>query len=194
MHAKAWALKERCCRWPRLGQIARRLSVFGVCIAAGTLLSAAPGDHKTWQDYGGGPDNSKYVNLNQITKSNVDQLKVAWEYPTQDANSYLFNPIIVGNVMYVLARGNSLVALNATTGKEIWVHAHLPGIATRGINFWQSKDHEDQRLIFCNDPYLDIPPGPPREGSEDLVRAAIRKDAIFPADDDLAFYVGAIAF
>lgn len=33
--------------------------------------------HKTWKDYGGGPDQSKYVDFKQINKSNVAQLKVA---------------------------------------------------------------------------------------------------------------------
>ena len=42
--------------------------------------------------------------------------------------------------MYVLARNNSLVALDATTGKEIWVHENLQGIAPRGINYWESRD------------------------------------------------------
>jgi glucose dehydrogenase len=50
--------------------------------------------------------------------------------------------------MYVLARNNSLVALNAVTGKEIWVHENLRGIAPRGINYWESEDRKDRRLIF----------------------------------------------
>ena len=50
--------------------------------------------------------------------------------------------------MYVLARNNSLVAIDAATGKEIWVHANLRGIASRGINYWESKDRKDRRLIL----------------------------------------------
>src|ERR1035438_4488422 len=45
-------------------------------------------DHTTWRDYEGGPDNSKYVALDQITKSDVGQLRIAWSYPTRDANTY----------------------------------------------------------------------------------------------------------
>ena len=66
-----------------------------------TLMAAGQNDHKTWRDYGSGPDNSKFIDLTQITKANVNQLKVAWEYPTQDANSYLFNPIVIGKVIHV---------------------------------------------------------------------------------------------
>lgn len=105
--------------------------------------------HTTWSDDGGGPDNSHYVDFSQITKANVSELKVAWAYPSNDTISYVWNPLIVGNVMYVLARNDSLVALDATTGKEIWVHEALQGIEPRGINYWESKDHTDKRLIFA---------------------------------------------
>src|SRR6188474_2325866 len=107
--------------------------------------------HKEWKDYGGGPDHSKYVDFTQITKSNINQLEVAFTYPTNDNSGYNFNPIVVDNVMYVLARNNSLVAVDATTGKEIWIHSNLNGIIARGINFWQSKDKTQKRfIIFMN--------------------------------------------
>src|SRR5437899_4646607 len=87
-------------------------------------------NHKTWMDYGGGADSSHFVALTQIDKSNVNELRVAWTYPTGDSRSYLFNPIIVDSVMYVLARNSALVGLDAATGKEIWIHENLPGLTT----------------------------------------------------------------
>jgi quinoprotein glucose dehydrogenase len=57
--------------------------------------------------------------------------------------------------MYLLARNNSLEALDAATGKEIWIHADLQGIAPRGINYWESKDRKDRRLIFQRNSYLE---------------------------------------
>ena len=60
----------------------------------------------------------------------------------------MFNPLVVDNTMYVLARNNSLVALDAATGKEMWIHEDLQGIAPRGINYWESEDGKDRRLIF----------------------------------------------
>lgn len=135
--------------------IARRLILLGSCFGLCLPLAIGQKSHTTWSDYGGGPDNSKYVSFNQITKANVAKLAVAWSYPTRDSNSYAFNPVVVGNTMYVLARGSSLVALNATTGKEIWVQEDLPGISFRGINYWESKDHKDRRLIFQINHYLE---------------------------------------
>jgi quinoprotein glucose dehydrogenase len=117
-------------------------------------LGVAEQNHKTWMDYGGGLDSSHYSALTQINKSNVSQLKIAWTYSTGDDRSYLFNPIIVDNVMYVLARNSSLVALDAATGKEIWIHENLPGLTTGGITYWESKDRKDRRLIFTMNNFL----------------------------------------
>ena len=130
-----------------------------VMVAQGVVAQGA-GDqpdtaHKTWSDHGGGPDNSHYLDLSQITKENVGKLAVAWTYPSNDSISYVWNPLIAGNVMYVLARNDSLVALNAASGKEIWVHEALQGIAPRGINYWESKDHRDRRLIFQKNDFLE---------------------------------------
>jgi glucose dehydrogenase len=111
-------------------------------------VPAATDQHRTWKDYAGGPDSSKFVALDQITRTNVAQLQVAWTYPTDDALNYQFNPVIVDNVMYVLAKNSSLVALDATTGKEIWIHAKLRGIARRGVNYWESADRKDRRILL----------------------------------------------
>src|SRR5579862_2273941 len=110
---------------------------------------AQQGQNRGWTNYAGGPDSSHYVALNQINKSNVKQLEVAWSYASQDNLAYVFNPLVVDNMMYVLARNTSLVAIDATTGKEIWVHEELNGISQRGVAFWESRDHKDRRLIFA---------------------------------------------
>ena len=109
-----------------------------------------PAPYTEWKDYGGGPDHSKFVNFTQINKQNVAKLEPAYVYSTATdrANSYKFNPIIVDGIMYVLAKNSSLVAIDAITGKEIWIHANLRGIVQRGINFWQSKDKKQKRFIF----------------------------------------------
>ena len=77
----------------------------------------------------------------------MNQLKVAWTYPTQDSLPYEFNPIVVDGVMYVLARNNSLVALDAGKARKSGCTKNH-GDQHRGINFWQSKDGSDRRLIF----------------------------------------------
>ena len=126
-----------------------------ICISCNILLPTSEqkgpfAQHKSWTQYGGGSDQSKYVDLKHITKQNVAQLEVAWTYSTGDnVGSYKFNPIVVDNIMYVLAKNNSLVALDIITGKELWIHANLNVASKRGINYWESKDRKDRRLLFC---------------------------------------------
>ncbi|HEX5170002.1 MAG TPA: PQQ-binding-like beta-propeller repeat protein [Cyclobacteriaceae bacterium] len=110
--------------------------------------SSSDDNHKTWRQYGGGPDQSKYFAAQQITKENVSQMKVTWVYPVVDSLPYFFSPIVVDTIMYVLGKNSSLIAVNAATGKEIWIHARLRGISRRGINYWESKDKNDKRLLF----------------------------------------------
>jgi glucose dehydrogenase len=113
--------------------------------------------HTTWSDYGGGPDSAQFSALEQINRLNVSKLEIAWTYPTGDNNKYFFNPLVVDNIMYVLAKNNSIVALDAATGKEIWTHAAGPEIkiiTNRGIDYWESKDRSDRRLLFASNHFL----------------------------------------
>jgi glucose dehydrogenase len=116
------------------------------------LLSAD--DFATWNQYLGGGDSSQYSSLKQINKNNVKQLEVAWSYPTGDTREYLFNPTVVDNVAYVQAKNNSLVALDASTGKELWAHAFQGPVTQRGIVYWESKDRSDRRLLTTNGGFL----------------------------------------
>ncbi|HUB33059.1 MAG TPA: PQQ-binding-like beta-propeller repeat protein, partial [Bryobacteraceae bacterium] len=98
----------------------------GWTILGGTLLVAAAlwaqQSHLTWSDYLGGNDSAHYSALKQIDRKNVGQLEVAWQYQTGDDTPYGLNPIVVDKTMYVLAKNNSIVALNATNGQELWAY------------------------------------------------------------------------
>ena len=73
---------------------------------------------------------------------------MAWTYPTGDERAYQFNPIVIDGIMFVLAKNSSLVAIDVNTRKELWIHANLRGITNRGINYWESRDRKDRRLLF----------------------------------------------
>ena len=60
-------------------------------------------------------------------------------------------------MMYVLAKNDSIVALDAGTGRELWAHPTDPQsrqVTYRGINYWESADRSDRRLLFSVDNYL----------------------------------------
>jgi glucose dehydrogenase len=117
--------------------------------------ASPPIRYSTWSDYGGAADSSQYSSLKQINRNNVHTLQIAWKYPTGDANPYLFNPIVVDDVLFVLAKNNSVVALDAATGRELWVHENPKGrITTRGINYWESRDRSERRLLYSHNNLL----------------------------------------
>jgi quinoprotein glucose dehydrogenase len=116
-----------------------------------------PKTHITWSNYEGAPDSAQFSALDQINRSNVSRLQIAWKYPTGDGNKYLFNPIVVDGVMYVLAKQNSIVALDAATGSELWIHKTDPEsrlVTYRGINYWESADRSDRLLLFSVNNFL----------------------------------------
>ena len=126
------------------------------CYPAG-YVQCADENHPSWWDYAGSADSSQYPSLKQINRSNVMNRKVAWTYSTGDANKYFFNPVMIDGLLYVLAKNNSIVALEAGSGKEVWVHPAETSttlITSRRINYWQSKDGSDRRLLYASDHLL----------------------------------------
>ena len=132
----------------------RRTAAF-VLFAAGLAMVvtslAQSSNGKWWPGYGGGADNSRYFASRQINKSNVSQLQVAWTYPYGDTS---FGPIVVRGVIYGRGRNGSLVAVDAKTGKELWIRENMNGMTSRGMNYWESSDGRDQRLIFAMNSWL----------------------------------------
>src|SRR3990170_8455502 len=127
----------------------RRSPVVAVAMLAAVVVStslAQSSADKWWPGYGNGPDNSRYFASKQINKSNVTQLQVAWTYPHGETGSA---PIVVRGVVYGRGRNGSLVAVDAKTGKELWVRENMNGMTSRGFNYWESADGRDQRLIFA---------------------------------------------
>ena len=50
--------------------------------------------------------------------------------------------------VYGRGDGNSFVALDAATGKQLWSHDGVENFNSRGVNYWESPDGKDRRLIF----------------------------------------------
>jgi quinoprotein glucose dehydrogenase len=130
-------------------------AVLTVLVCAGT--ASAQQNRTTWSDYLGGPDSSHYSALKQINAGNVDRLTLAWKFPAGDNMRYTFSPLVAGNTAYFAAKNGALVAVDAATGNELWVHtfttpggmpARFGGIAgLRGVTYWQSQDGKDRRII-----------------------------------------------
>ena len=118
----------------RLGFALAAMTMVGAAVLAqsgnGPSRSRGARPYTQWTAYGGGSHSSQYSALDQINKTNVSQLQVAWTYPV--TGNVIFNPIVIDNVMYVQGSGNAIVALDAATGKELWTHPNMGGIGARG--------------------------------------------------------------
>ena len=119
--------------------------------AKGAAPAAIPdGD---WRTIGRDLGLSRYSPLKQINRSNVAQLGVAWSYPMKGANSA--PPLVIGGAMY-FPTGFRVVALDADTGKEIWVFtAPTPtgstgrggGFSARGVGYWPGDAKNAPRIV-----------------------------------------------
>jgi len=87
------------------------------------LLKPSPDD---WLMYSRTYDAQRFSPLKQITKQNVGQLKEVFkkELPAGPHESI---PIVYRGVMYLLMPGNSLQAIDASTGALIWEHRRPSG-------------------------------------------------------------------
>ena len=130
----------------------RWAAVLGLGAAIGVTAGLAgttggTGAPREWRDYAGGPDSSRFVAATQIDKANVGRLQVAWTYPAGDTD---FNPVVAHGVVYSRVHGTGLAAVDAATGKQLWVHDGIEGFALRGVNYWESADGRDRRLLFSS--------------------------------------------
>src|ERR1041385_2156858 len=129
-----------------------RLLAAGILVV--TAAHAQPA-YTTWNAYGGGQDSMQYSALKRIDKSNVEKLELAWSFTVPDhRGNFGFNPLVVDGVMFVLGPENAIVALDATTGKQVWTHPMEGNVANRGITYWESKDRSDRRLFIGAGQYM----------------------------------------
>jgi len=115
------------------------------------LAGCSPGvknKYDGWSEYLGGPDRNHYSTLSQIDTSNVNQLAIAWTYNTPDSGQMQMNPVMVNGILYGVSAALKAFALNAATGKELWVYndsAAATGTC-RGVAYWEEGD--DKRIFF----------------------------------------------
>jgi quinoprotein glucose dehydrogenase len=122
--------------------------------------------YSDWKIYGGSGDNIKYSDLKQVDTTNVNQLKVAWVYHSENEDQSKYgpmecNPIIVNNTLFGVSPRLKLFAVDAATGKEKWHFdpADTSGNKTwarnsinmnRGVAYW--ADGDDRRIIYTVGP------------------------------------------
>jgi glucose dehydrogenase len=134
-----------------------------------------------WQTYNHDLGGTRFSPLTEINATNVGRLQKAWSYsPPQSPGGGRGGgglgggseavPIVVGGVMY-LPVGNSVVALEADTGKVIW-QRDVPGgpgggLSRRGVGYFPGDRNTPERVIVTAGTKLlsfDAATGKPSEG------------------------------
>ncbi len=85
-----------------------------------------------WRHYGKDLANTRFQNVDQINRSNVKNLEVAWVFHTgvfDDKAELEVSPIVVDGKMYVTDGHDDVFALDAATGEQIWAYKpfSIPG-------------------------------------------------------------------
>ena len=121
-------------------------------------VAARQSSGSEWPCYGGNEAASRYSPLDQIDRSNVAGLGVAWTHHTGDhitrpATTIECTPIVVAGVMYLTTARLKVQALNAATGKLRWTFdpfarqgGHRARGVNRGVTYW--RDGKDERIFF----------------------------------------------
>jgi quinoprotein glucose dehydrogenase len=126
----------------------RGISILAAVLIVAGCRSSVKNNYDTWSEYLGGPDRNHYSRLSQIDTNNVNQLKIAWSYDAPDSGQMEMSPIIVDGVVYGVSAAQKAFALDAATGKELWLYKDTGSVhgVNRGAAYWE--DGDDKRIFY----------------------------------------------
>ncbi|MBX2821257.1 MAG: pyrroloquinoline quinone-dependent dehydrogenase [Rhodothermaceae bacterium] len=106
----------------------------------------------TWHAYGGDGSGTRYMPFDQINRSNVNELEVAWTFRTgelgQDAEdgkdiTFEATPIFFENTLYFPTAFGEIFALHADSGTLRWTYnpeidrsMYFSEVTSRGVSLW----------------------------------------------------------
>ncbi len=146
-------------------------AALALCAVAAPAL-AQDGEPGEWRHYAGSVDGHKYSPLTQISRANVQQLRVAWRYPSPDLafqddpvlrrSRNEDTPLMVNGQLYSITGLGIISALDPASGEVRWVHdpesyrlgrPNNGGFLQRGMGYW-TDGTEERLLIGTADAYL----------------------------------------
>ncbi|HTO45588.1 MAG TPA: PQQ-binding-like beta-propeller repeat protein [Burkholderiales bacterium] len=109
----------------RLKRVGEAAAILVLCFSGSaiadevkTIQNAAAGD---WPSYHRTYNAHRYSPLDQINKSNVQRLNVAWAHQAGEITQGLQStPVALDGIIYYSANFNRIFALDGRTGEEIW--------------------------------------------------------------------------
>jgi alcohol dehydrogenase (cytochrome c) len=77
-----------------------------------------------WLTYSGTYNGWRFSRLNQITAQNVKNLRVKWLFQGRHTEKFETTPLVVDGIMYLTRPENAIYALDALTGRQLWMYEH----------------------------------------------------------------------
>jgi len=91
------------------------------------LVNAAK-EPQNWMTYSGNYSGTRHSALDQINLTTVRTLAPKWVYQTAATGKLETSPLVVDGILYATAQDNRAFALDARTGRPIWMYQRpLPG-------------------------------------------------------------------
>jgi len=124
-------------------------------LAAASLYAQRATGSPEWSTYSGSADGQRYSPLTQINSQNVSRLKLAWRYGVADSDVSIRTavrsqavPILVGGILYTSTARRTIVALDPSTGREIWKYeVDKGGAPNRGVAYWPGDRASSPRIF-----------------------------------------------
>ncbi len=145
-------MSPRCARFRVLFSCASVL--FGFVLACGpgpaddqSASHEAPALAADWPLHGRTYAEERHTPLDQINRETVARLGLAWSYEFNSMRGVEATPIVVDGVMYVTAPWSKVHALDARTGKRLWMYdPQVPGAWAR----WACCDVVNRGVAVSN--------------------------------------------
>lgn len=142
------------------------------------LPHVPPGE---WHAYGRTAYGQRYSPLEQINAENVTALEIAWSYRTGDMRAdsdpeettFEATPLKIGNRLYFCTPHQSVIALDATSGDEIW---RYDPVIQGGLAL--------QHLTCRGLSYFDGAPGSMPDRVLDTIKDRVSETGLLPGNDE----------
>ena len=120
-----------------------------------------------WRYFAATAASTKYSPLDQIDRTNVDNLQIAWRWKTNNLGprpdfNLQATPLMVGGVLYTTAGSRrNVAAIDGETGEALWIYrldeetrgakAPLRAASGRGVAYW--TDGTEARILHVTQGY-----------------------------------------
>jgi alcohol dehydrogenase (cytochrome c) len=94
-------------------------------------IRQASKEPQNWLTYSGSLSGQRHSLLTEIQPGNARDLELKWVFQSRSLDRHQVTPLVVDGTMYTIQSPNDVVALNAATGKQIWIYSYSPDPAAR---------------------------------------------------------------